>query len=437
MTARCPSETGVTGEEFLRDDEILARGELTMSGARGIPAAPDDRPTGVRCGHPLIYPIATGELPLPLRRRSGAANRRYAGALFAFDLDPPAPGRRNAAARFHVTLSGSGARAVQLAEDGDDLGLVLIGEAMEPASPVAARTVAATRNRPAWLTRLAGRQDTARAWTTGAQTPSFGWVYEDPRGRLLLPRTYAMHALLELPPDATEVAGAISIQVETTGPGGRRRSVLSDAISFTEPIIESGAPDSAAVRLCMAADVVGYSRRPNDETERLQRDLVDVLGAARRAAAIADSAVRPQPQGDGQFTVLPVGLDESAVIPALLHELATGLARRDATVPATQRMRLRVALHRGLVKEGSNGWVGNAAIAVHRILDSPPLRAAVQDNPAASYVLGVPEMLFRDVIAPAVRSPSADDFREMVVDLPTKNYIERGWFYVGPEFPAH
>lgn len=424
----------MASEQFLRDDEVLAYGELRTSSGRGVPPLPDGRPGGVRCGRPLIYPVAVDELPLPLRR-SGAAGRRYAGALFAFDLDPPAPGRRYTAARFHVTLSDAAGRAVQMSGDGDDLGLVDTGKVMEPASPVAARTIAATRDRPGWLRRLAGRRDTPRAWTTGVQTSSFGWVYEDPRGRLLLPRTYAMHALLELPPGRTGVAGGLSAQVETAGPGGRQRAALSDTVPFGEPLAALTAPVGPAVRLCMAADVVGYSRRSNADTECLQRDLVEVLGRARRAAGIADSAVRPQPQGDGQFTVLPVAVDESAVIPALLRELGESLIRRDATLAVEQRMRLRIALHRGLVKEGSNGWVGSSAIAVHRILDAPPLRTAVQQNPAASYVLGVPEVLFRDVIVPAVESPAPDEFREMLVDLPAKNYVERAWLYVGPGLP--
>jgi hypothetical protein len=95
-------------------------------------------------------------------------------------------------------------------------------------------------------------------------------------------------------------------------------------------------------------------------------------------------------------------------------------------------MRLRVALHRGLVKEADNGWVGSSAIAVHRILDSGPLRAAVKENPAACYVLGLPDVLYRDVIEHAVEPPRAGDFRAMVVDLPEKDFVERGWLYVGP-----
>ena len=186
----------------------------------------------------------------------------------------------------------------------------------------------------------------------------------------------------------------------------------------------------------LAADVVGYSRRRNDETEELQRDLVEVLGRARRAAGIRDAEVSPQPQGDGQFTVLPVGIDESAVIPALLGELGERLAERDRGRPAERAMRLRVALHRGLVKEGANGWIGDAPIAVHRILDSEPLREAVRSHPAATYALGVPDVLYRDVLVHAVRPPLAGDFRAMVVDLPAKNFVERGWLYVGPGVAA-
>jgi hypothetical protein len=96
------------------------------------------------------------------------------------------------------------------------------------------------------------------------------------------------------------VTGGLSVQVETVGPGGRQRAALSETVLFAEPLTEVAAPVGPAVRLCMAADVVSYSRRSNAETERLQRDLVAVLGRARRAAGIADSAVRPQPQGDGQ-----------------------------------------------------------------------------------------------------------------------------------------
>ncbi len=411
-------------DEELTGDEVLGHHVLAPADGRGGPDG--GWSGGVRCGHPLIYPVPAADLPAPLRARAGAGTHRHVGALFAFDLDPLDPGRRYTAARFTVTLTGAGHRAVRVDSGGDEFGLLPSG----PASPVAALATAAAR--PGLLARLAGRRDSPRVWTTGVQTPSFGWGFEDPRGRLVLPRTYAMHALLEIPATATEVAGRLAVRVETSGARGRQAAELSEGARFTEPVRPAATPAGAAVRLCMAADVVGYSRRGSAETELLQHDLVEVLGRARRAAGIGDGLVSPQPQGDGQFTVLPVGIDEAAVIPALLRELGERLAERDRDRPPQESMRLRVALHRGLMKESVNGWVGTAAIAVHRLLDSPPLRAAVSDNPAAVYALGVPDVLYRDVIVHAVQPPVAADFREMTVELPEKDFVERGWIHVGP-----
>ncbi len=409
-------------DEGLSGEEVLAVRGLESPDGRGAPGPAAGYAGLVRCGRPLAYPVPAEDLPPLLRRRAERSADRYAGVIFAFDLDVLPTGERYTGARLDVTLADPGARVVQLAADGDEFGLVQ-GEA---ASAAALRTVSATRSRPGLLRRLGRRAGTPRAWTTGLQSGSFGWVYDDPRGTVLLPRTYGMHALVEMPSGATDLAGVLTVQAETAD-----RTLMTPAVEFREPFTEAAVPSGAAVRMCLAADVVGYSRRRNAETEELQRDLVRVLSEARRAAGIAESAVRPQPQGDGQFTVLPVGIDEAAVIPTMIATLRAALLDRDRGRAAAERMRLRVALHRGLVKETANGWVGAAAIAVHRLLDSPPLRAAIKENPEAPYVLGLPDVLYQDVIAHAVEPPLASDFRPMTVELPEKDFVEHGWLTVG------
>jgi hypothetical protein len=182
----------------------------------------------------------------------------------------------------------------------------------------------------------------------------------------------------------------------------------------------------------MAADVVAYSAQSTPVAERTQRRLVDVLARARRHAGVDEGAVRPQPQGDGQFTVLPVGIDEAEVIPRFVRGLRDALREVNLDLDGAARLRLRVALHRGLVKEADNGWVGNPAVAVHRILDSPPLRMAIASNPAADYVLGVPDFLFRDVIAPAAGELRPERFKEETADLPGKHFTEVIWIYIEP-----
>lgn len=414
--------------DLLDEADVLDYGELAWAGRRGLDDNGADGPAGgIRCGRPLIYPVPVECLPAMIRARADATGCTYAGALFAFDLELP-PGGRCRAARFEVSLADPRALAVRLNDDGDDLGITFDGEPVTPTAAVTA--VAAGRRRPGWLARLAGRAGLDRPHTVGNQSPRFAWLYADPRGDL--PRGYGMHALVEIPAGAVELHGAIDVQVELAGRG--QVASLRRSVTFSEPLTRvAPAMDGAVVRLCMASDVAGYSRRSNAETERLQSDLVDVLSRARQAAGIADAEVRPQAQGDGQFTVLPAGIDESVVIPRLVEVVGRELRRRNDAVGEGRRMRVRLALHRGLINEGRNGWVGAAPIAVHRILDCDPLRQALAGHPGADFVLGLPDALYRDVIVPGEEPPRADDFTAMRVELPKKGFVEHCWLYVGRE----
>ena len=414
--------------ELLDEADVLDYGELAPTGRRGLDDDADGPIGGIRCGRPLVYPVPPGCLPPMIRARAEATGCAYAGLLFAFDLEL-LPGRRCRAARFEVSLADPRALAVRLNEDGDDLGITFEGEPVNPAAAVT--VVAATRRRPGWLARLAGRAGLDRPHVVGVQSSRFAWLYTDPRGDL--PRSYGMHALVELPAGAVELRGGIDVQVELGGRG--QVAALRRSVTFSEPLTRVAPPmDGAVVRLCMASDVAEYSRRSNAETERLQSDLVDVLSWARLSAGIADGEVRPQAHGDGQFTVLPAGIDESVVIPRLVAAVGRELRRLNDAVGEARRMRVRLALHRGLIKEGRNGWIGAAPIAVHRILNCDPLRDALSGNPGADFVLGLPDALYRDVIVPGEEPPRADDFTAMPVELPKKGFVEHCWLHVGREF---
>jgi hypothetical protein len=408
--------------EDLNGPELLGYGELTTASTRGPHVA---GPVGrVGCGRPLLYPIPTADLPLPLRIRAEPAGERYLGALFAFDLEPLDRGDRYVAAEFEVKLDDQDCFAARVDIDGDALGITYESE---PMSATATHTVRAAAQRPGWLRRLTGRERAPRAYPRGVQSSRFGWIYEDPRGTLLLPRNYGMHAILAVPDDATEITGTVGAKVSVAGHAESGWTRLD----FTVPLPPAGpAPAGGpAVHLCMAADVVGYSRRINAVTKRIQQELVTLLAQARRAAGIPDGAVRPQPQGDGQFTVLPGGIDESAVIPALLGEFDRGL--RELNAAADDRLRMRVALHRGLLEEGANGWIGTSSIAVHRILNSDQLRAVLTEHPTSDYVLGVPDVLYRDVFVHAMQPPLPEQFTEAEVSVPEKGFVERAWLYAG------
>lgn len=186
----------------------------------------------------------------------------------------------------------------------------------------------------------------------------------------------------------------------------------------------------SAVRLCLAADVEKFSRLRTPEAARAQQRFIDVLARARSHANIDEAAVELQHSGDGQFAVLPPGLDESDVIPRLVEGLTIALLDINADLNDRVRIRIRVALHRGYLTRGDGGWIGDSAIAVHRILDSPELRRALIDRPEANFALIVPDVLYRDVIAHQHGNLRAEDFNQVVAKLPDKNFLEPAWIYL-------
>jgi hypothetical protein len=425
-------------DDPLSDPDVLAYAQLFRPGGPRDSWETPVLEAGVRCGRPLVYPVPTDDLPAPLRHRAAAGGSRYYGALFAFDLDDLGRRRRYEGARFEVTLVDPRTVAVALHGDGGALGLVYGFDQPQAASPVAQYAASAAGTRPGLLRRLCLRPGRARAWITGAQSSVFAWVYEDPSGELLVPRTYAMHALIEIPAELDRLEGELRVHVEVPredrGVWSYVRASVQNVVRFTEPLSAPRPRSGAAVRLCMAADVSAYSGQTNPAAERTQHRLVTALARARGAAGLDEADVSRQSQGDGQFAVFPPGIDESDVIPRLVCGLRAALAdtNRDE-----DRMRLRVALHRGLVKEADNGWVGNAATAVHRILDSAPVREALREHTDADFVLGVPDVLFHDVIAHSPRPPRPDEFREVIVHLPDKNFLERSWLYVAQPLPRN
>ncbi len=186
----------------------------------------------------------------------------------------------------------------------------------------------------------------------------------------------------------------------------------------------------STVRLCLAADIEGFSRFHNPEAARAQQRFLDVLVRARRHADLDEAQVELQQAGDGQFAVLPPALDESIVIPKLVDGLALYLAESNVDLNDHARLRLRVALHRGHVSWGVNGWIGDSTIAVHRLLDCSAIRSALRANPAADFALIVPDTLYRDVIAHHFGGLNPRTFDKVTARLPGKQFVEQAWIHL-------
>lgn len=278
----------------------------------------------------------------------------------------------------------------------------------------------------------------------------YGWLLGDPLGSVPIPGEFTVHALLPVPGRA---AGPLTVtaRVDATmlGTGRWWRSLARSHVRCLHPaefvvaLPGPGAIEPAddhppmaskyrrgMVRLCLAADIERFSRFRMPEATRAQQRFVDVMAQAREHAEIDESAVELQESGDGQFAVLPAGVDESMVLPRLIEGLRIALAQVNTDLNAHARLRLRVAMHRGHVAPGANGWVGETSIAIHRILDSEPVRAALATNESSDFALIVPEVLYREVVSQRYAWLNPDEFVQTEVALPAKGFTAPAWVYV-------
>ncbi|MEO3812654.1 hypothetical protein ABGB17_26940 [Sphaerisporangium sp. B11E5] len=326
-----------------------------------------------------------------------------------------------------------------------------------------------------------------RVSATGLGGAVFDWLFGDVAGRDEVTGTVAAYALLRVPSGLTRLTGELRVHssvrrpalwrgesgpVEhvrarapwrfavpvpplvtpaaqsSAGPAGRPsagREVPPLRLARTgggAAAAESGSPRGASargtqgageetrVRLCLAADMERFSRFRNPEAVRAQGRLADALERAREHAGLAEGEVDLQRSGDGQFAVLPGHLDETVVIPLLVEGLGQALAEVNADLSEHARVRLRVAVHRGLTTPAGNGWVGEATIAVRRILDSPAAREALAGHPEADFVLIVPDALYRDVIGHGYGRLRPETFHQVEATLPEKGFTERAWIHV-------
>jgi hypothetical protein len=182
--------------------------------------------------------------------------------------------------------------------------------------------------------------------------------------------------------------------------------------------------------LCIAADIERYRRFNNLEAARVQERFTKVLRSACGRAGLARTEIGVQQSGDGQFLVLSPGLDELVVIPGFVAGLSISLQQTNADLNSHARLRLRLAMHRGLLRPGPNGWIGNSAIAVHRLLDSTSLRTALVGAPTANFGLAVSDTLYQDVIVHGYPGLTPELFRRKVVSIPDKGFTERAWIYL-------
>jgi hypothetical protein len=134
-------------------------------------------------------------------------------------------------------------------------------------------------------------------------------------------------------------------------------------------------------RAIVALDIEQSTSRPDPVKAELRIMLYELFEAALRSADIGPDRCDPfMDRGDGLLALI----DPAAQARLLSHVVPVFgqlLAGYNASLPPQRRIRVRVAVHAGAVRDDDNGCFGAALDIACRLLDAPEAKAALKASP--------------------------------------------------------
>ncbi len=182
-------------------------------------------------------------------------------------------------------------------------------------------------------------------------------------------------------------------------------------------------------KLCVAYDVVGYSRFSARSQASTQSRLAYFLDRAFEEALLPGRKYEIQERGDGGVALLNLdpGTDELHLITSLVRTLETGLTQlNDDLVPAAQ-IRLRVSMAKGIINRTAHGFVGPVIIEACRLLDSVPLRRAMTETRSCLAVA------FTDALYREMQSHLPDHLEFERTEFSLKSFTGIAWIYLASD----
>ena len=174
----------------------------------------------------------------------------------------------------------------------------------------------------------------------------------------------------------------------------------------------------------LSVDTQSYGSLSDIQQDCLQNVLRETLSAAARASGIRDAAWHRQPAGDGEFSVIMEDGAEALILEKYLPEVHRQLLQRAASQPRDQ-LKLRLALHHGMVQAAPMGFSGAGPVEVARLLDSEALRRLVR-QPGVLAAIAVSKGVYHDVVEGGHVGLGPPDFAKVEVlekELRTFAYV--------------
>lgn len=178
----------------------------------------------------------------------------------------------------------------------------------------------------------------------------------------------------------------------------------------------------------VATDVVGSSARHDQLQLKMRDDLRGVLERTLRRQDLELADLAPSDLGDGFRLHAPAVVSPLAMVSPFVDNLVTELRIHRQSANERSRLRLRVAIHMGLLnREAHGGWAGVVLSECARLLDAPAARDLIAEAPDVDLVLVVSEPVFDAVIRQGY-GPAPEQFRRIAVTVKESDFS--AWAYL-------
>jgi hypothetical protein len=166
--------------------------------------------------------------------------------------------------------------------------------------------------------------------------------------------------------------------------------------------------------------------------KKLYEELDRMLDEASARVGLDRSGWVRHPGGDGEMAVLPADVDLVALVGDFVLWLDRKLTDHNEMFAPPARLRLRLAMHTGALTTAPFGFAGPALVTLGRLLNSRPVRGALDDTSTANLAQIISESLFHKAVVAELEGLRPSRFRRVEVD--EKTFHETAYVYV-PEPP--
>jgi transcriptional regulator with XRE-family HTH domain len=201
--------------------------------------------------------------------------------------------------------------------------------------------------------------------------------------------------------------------------------VLAGCGAWGEAAGDSG---RMAIRHGFVLDVAGYGPRSVPDRGDVQRRLDALVREVLLDLGIEPGRADLNPTGDGMIVLLPEGGQFQRLLPLMLQATVRQLAADNRR--HTDRLRLRMATSIGPVGHGATGYTGDTVTEMCRLVDSEPLRRALESDPAADLVVVVSNVLYGWVVGGGHPGLDTAEFRP--IDVRVKSFQAPAWLWAPP-----